>query len=426
MDPFDELIRNCEIPRMIKVGQKFPRPVIGDIRAEIRKELGEKGLLCRIKNGDRIAVTAGSRGIANIALITREVINSLKEKGARPFIVPAMGSHGGATAAGQLEVLRSLGITEEEMGAPIKSSMEVVRLGVTATGIPACIDKLAATEADAIVVVNRIKPHTTFRGTYESGLAKMIAVGLGKQVGAEICHSTGTANISNLIESLSGLIIDKANIIFALGIIENAYDETCMVRALPAGDILAGEPTLLRVAWDNIPRIFFDSCDVLIVDEMGKNISGTGMDPNVIGRYTTESIKDEKKFQRIVVLDFTEESGGNANGIGLADICTRKTFEKIDFQKTYSNCLTTKVVFSAKIPMVMNNDRQAIRAGIKTCFDLDHGRIRMIRIKNTLRLDEIYISEALLPEAQENNRIEVLDEKAKEITFNEDGRITAF
>lgn len=423
MSVFEQLIGACKIPSLVPVKQKFPRPVLADIPGEINKCLRENDLLQRIPAGSRVAVTAGSRGIAGIDMITKALVEALKETGAKPFIVPAMGSHGGATAEGQQEVLASLGISAETMGVPVKSSMDVLKLGYTETNLPVYVDKIALSEADAIVVVNRIKPHTTFRGTYESGLAKMIAIGLGKQQGAELCHSTGPQNMAPMIKILAEKIIEKANIVFGLGILENAFDETCKIVALPAEEILDREPELLREAWSHMPCIYFKKYDVLVVDEIGKNISGTGLDPNIVGRYTTKTIKDEDWVQRIAVLDLTEQTGGNANGIGLADICSRRAYEKIDFQKTYPNCLTTRVVFSARIPMVMDNDRQAIQAAIKTCFDADQNNIRLIRIKNTLQLDQIQISEALLPEAEENPAIEILDRKANPLTFNRAGNL---
>lgn len=422
MSVFEQLTKGYQIPNMVKIRQNFARPILKDIPGAIKTELYREGILERVKSGDRVAITAGSRGIANIAAITREVVAALKEVGARPFIIPAMGSHGGATADGQVEVLHSFGITEESVGAPIKSSMEILQVGTTENNLPVCIDKIAYTEADAIVLINRIKPHTTFRGAYESGLAKMIVIGLGKQIGAELCHATGVAQMSPRIEELARHTIEKANIVFGVGILENAYDETSRIVAIPGGRIMAEEPALLAEAFQNMPQILFDKYDVLVIDEVGKNISGTGMDPNIVGRFTTDAIKCEPRVQRIVVLRLTEETHGNANGIGLADICSRRAFEQMDFKKTYPNCLTSRIVQSVKIPMVMDNDRQAIRAAIKTCFDVDPKQVRIIRIKNTLQLDEIYISESLLPLALQNPKIEVLDE-AKPLVFDREGNL---
>ncbi len=426
MSVFEELVRGYEIPEMIKVRQKFPRPVLDDLQQSIQETLQESGVLNRIENGSNIAVTAGSRGIANISLITKEVIRHLKNAGANPFIIPAMGSHGGATAEGQEEVLQSLELTEKELGVPVKSSMEVVKIGTTENNLPVYVDKLAVTEADAIVVINRIKPHTTFRGIYESGLAKMITIGLGKQVGAELCHSTGPQNMSSRIEVLAREIIQKTNIVFGVGILENAYDETCGIVALPGEEIMEKEPALLEEAWNYMPKIFSEDYDVLVVDEIGKDISGTGMDPNIVGRYTTEALESEDWVQRIVVLNLTERTHGNANGLGLADVCSKRAYEKFDFGKTYPNCFTSRIPFSVKIPMVMDNDRQAIKAAIKTCFDIDINNVKMIRIKNTLDLDQIYISKALLFEARESSIVQLPDEKASSIVFDDEGNVRGF
>ncbi len=420
---FEQLVGSSKIPDLVTVEQTFPRPVIKDIPAAVRKALNEKKLIQRIPEGARVAVSAGSRGIANISLITATVVKLLQEAGAEPFIVPAMGSHGGATAEGQKAVLKSLGITEEQLGVPIRSSMEVEQVGTTATKLPLYIDKLACREADAIVVINRIKPHTTFRGDYESGLAKMIVIGLGKQQGAELCHSTGPQNMAAMIKELAEHLIEKTSIVFGLGLVENAYDETCQITALPAEEIIDKEPDLLKEARSQMPCIYFKNYDVLVIDEMGKNISGTGLDPNIVGRYTTETMKNENWVQRIVVLDLTALTQGNANGIGLADICSKKAYQKINFEKTYPNSLTTGVVFSTKIPMVMNNDRQAIQAAIKTCFDSDKNKIRLVRIKNTLQLENIQISEALLPEARKNPMIKVLNDQTRPLSFDEEGNL---
>ncbi len=420
---FEQLVGSSKIPDLVTVEQTFPRPVIKDIPAAVRKALNEKKLIQRIPEGARVAVSAGSRGIANISLITATVVKLLQEAGAEPFIVPAMGSHGGATAEGQKAVLKSLCITEEQLGVPIRSSMEVEQVGTTATKLPLYIDKLACREADAIVVINRIKPHTTFRGDYESGLAKMIVIGLGKQQGAELCHSTGPQNMAAMIKELAEHLIEKTSIVFGLGLVENAYDETCQITALPAEEIIDKEPDLLKEARSQMPCIYFKNYDVLVIDEMGKNISGTGLDPNIVGRYTTETMKNENWVQRIVVLDLTAPTQGNANGIGLADICSKKAYQKINFEKTYPNSLTTGVVFSTKIPMVMNNDRQAIQAAIKTCFDSDKNKIRLVRIKNTLQLENIQISEALLPEARKNPMIKVLNDQTRPLSFDEEGNL---
>lgn len=418
----EQVLDNIQLPKMAKVRQNFPRPVLTDIPRAVKNELERPEILGRIKRGDRVAVTAGSRGIANIVLILREVVNNLKAIGAKPFVIPAMGSHGGATSAGQVEVLHSLGISEESVGAPIRAGMDVVQVGVSAGGIPVCFDKYAASEAEAIVVVNRVKPHTSFRGSYESGLAKMIAIGLGKQKGAEICHAAGPENMSRRIADIAQAAFAEVNIAFGVGILENAYDETSNIVALPREEIMAREPELLQEAKSNLPQILFDKFDVLIVDEIGKNISGLGMDPNIIHRFPTPALTFEPSLQRIAVLDLTEETHGNFHGLGLADVCTRRIFKKIDFAKTYPNPLTSKVPEASKIPLVMPNDLLAIKAAIQTCCNVDYSRIKMIRIKNTLKLDEILISEHLLEQAYLDPRVEVVTD-LQPLIFSENGTL---
>jgi len=337
-------------------------------------------------------------------------VANLRAVGAEPFIIPTMGSHGGATAEGQDEVLRSLGISEKTVGAPIYSSMDVVQVGESVGGMQVYFDKYAATKADATVVVGRVKPHTSFHGSYESGLAKMIAIGLGKQKGAEICHAAGPAQMSRRIEDLARVSIENSNVIFGVGILENAYDETCKIVALPREEILALEPGLLQEARGYLPQILFTDYDVLIVDEIGKNISGLGMDTNIINRFPTSAVKCEPTVQRIVVLDMTEKTQGNFHGLGLADVCTRRVFEKLDFNQTYPNPLTSRVPEASKIPMVMPSDLLAIKAAIQTCCDVDYNTIKMLRIKNTLKLDEIFISENLLAQARLDSRIKIVRE----------------
>lgn len=410
MDNLEKLLKEINIPKMVKIKQNFSAGKLKDVPKAIRKAICQEEIISRIKKGDKVAVTVGSRGIANIPVIIREIINIIKEKGAYPFIVPTMGSHGAATAEGQVDVLKELGITEESVGAPIRATMEVIQVGVTENGLPVCIDKYAQTEADAIIVVGRIKPHTSFRGTYESGLAKMIVIGLGKQIGAEICHAAGVENIPIRVEEIARTAIVSSNIIFAVGIIENAYDETFKIVALPSERIMDEEPKLLELAKVNMPRIMFDKCDVLIVDETGKNIAGPGMDPNIIRRHYSGSVKHNPLTQRLVVLDLTKETHGNATGMGNADICTRRFFEKIGFETTYANPLTNRLTQAVKIPMVMENDQQAIKAAIKTCFDVEYNDIRIIRIKNTLRIDEFLISENLLAEAKDNPNVDIIGE----------------
>jgi len=406
------LLDDAKIPKMAKIRQTFLKSKIDDIAKTVSDELYRPEIISTIKPGQSIAIAVGSRGIANIAIIIKETVKIVKDLGGQPFIIPAMGSHGGATAEGQREILASFGIVEQYVGAPIKSSLEVVKIGETPNGKPVFIDKYAS-EADGIIVVNRIKPHTGFRSKYESGIVKMMAVGLGKQKGAEVCHSDGIDNIAENIYQYANIIAEKFNILFALAIVENPYDETYKVASLTLKEIYEKEPGMLEEAKGLLPRIKFNNIDVLIVDQIGKNIAGSGMDPNITGLFS----ENGPKVQRIVVLDLTRETHGNANGIGVADFTTKRLFNKMDLNNTYPNAITSTVVDRVKIPMILDNDRQAIMAAIKTCNCIDKENPRIVRLKDTLHLSEIYISEALLDEAQKNNEIEIIEE-AKELVFD--------
>ena len=287
-----DMVKDTFVPKMFRVKQVFPRPKIEpeEIPGIIEELLSEEKFASRIKPGMRIAITAGSRGIANVALTTKCIADFVKSRGGQPFIVPAMGSHGGATAEGQREILEGYGITEDYVGCPIISSMEVKKIGVTEDGRDTFIDKNAA-EADGIILGCRIKPHTAFRGPYESGMMKMMAIGLGKQHGAEVCHEQGFKNMAKNVPMFGKSIIKNAPILFAVPTIENAFDETCKITAVAAEDIEALEPGLLKEAFTYMPRILVDSCDVLVVDQIGKNFSGDGMDPNITGTFCTPCVQ---------------------------------------------------------------------------------------------------------------------------------------
>lgn len=407
MSILNELLDNVIVPKFVKAKQKFPRLKLDNVESETSKELREKNLLKNIKKGDRIAITAGSRGIANIEKIIREIVRNIKDVGGQPFIVPAMGSHGGANAKGQIEVLNSMGITEEFCEAPIKSSMEVVKIGETEDGLPVNIDRYA-NEADGIVVINRIKPHVGFRGPYESGLVKMITIGLGKQKGAEVCHNQGFGKMAENLPKIAKVIIEKKNIVFAVGLLENAYDETYKIVAMDKRQILDLEPELQKESKKMLPKICFDKFDVLVIDEIGKNITGTGMDTNIIGRYHTPYASGGPDIKKIVVLDLTKESHGNANGIGLSDFTTRRFFNKMEFDQTYPNSITSTVQKTIKIPMVLDTDKLAIQGAIKTSNLKKESEVKIIRIKNTLDMEYIFISENLIEEAKNNPNLEII------------------
>ena len=421
MSTIDNLLDGIPIPRLIKVRQAFERPRVEDVEAEWVKKLRGSSALAKVKRGQKIAVTAGSRGISSLPLMLKVLVAEIKRVGGEPFLFPAMGSHGGATADGQREMLISMGITEEYVGAPIRSTMETVEIGISANGLPVHLDKHAH-EADGIVVVNRIKPHVAFRGACESGLMKMIVIGMGKQKGADICHELGVGKMAENILSMGRVTLAKANIICGLGILENAYHETARLEVLAREDIPAREPALLEEAWRLYPKIYFDQLDVLIIDEIGKDISGTGFDTNVVGRYHTPYASGGPSITRIAVLDITDKSHGNGNGLGILDFTTRRAFDKFSFENTYPNSLTSTVPVSVKIPMVLKNDRQTIQAAIKTCNILDKAKVRLARIKNTVAVDEIAVSENLLPEVKANSNLEAVG-GAYRLSFNLQGNL---
>lgn len=411
MSVITDLLSGVEIPEMVTIKQKFDSTHIpsADIPGVVFEQLGRTEIGGKIKPGMEIAITVGSRGIANIPLIIRSAADFVKSRGAVPFIVPAMGSHGGATAEGQRQVIEGYGVTEAAIGCEIRSSMETVQAGVTPDGKPVRIDKNAY-ESDGIIVCGRVKPHTGFRGPFESGIMKMMAIGLGKQFGAEIIHADGFGHLREYIPMFGTVILKHSPVICGLAILENAYDQTREIVSLTPEEMILEEPKLLMRAKSYMPRILFDSCDVLIVDQMGKNISGDGMDPNISGRFPAPFAEGGINAQRVAVLDLTEESHGNACGIGLADITTRRLFEKMDFEQTYPNAITNTLVGEMKIPMVMDTDKLAIQMALKSCVEINHKAPRVVHIRNTMAMEQIAVSKAMLSEARQNSSIEIMGE----------------
>jgi len=405
----DDLLNGIQIPRFVKVRQIFSNPPPVDVAAEIRRQIKEKNLLGSLHKGARIAIAVGSRGISNLPLAVKVLGEEVRAAGGEPFIVPAMGSHAAATAEGQEAMLRGMGYTEDAVGMPIRSCMDVAELGKTKSGMPVLIDKIAH-EADGIIITNRIKPHVCFRGPYECGLMKMITIGLGKQKGADIAHNLGFGKMAEHIPEIAIEALKKIKLLFAVGFIENALTETSAVAVLRPEEIETGEPKLLEQAKELSPKLYFDTLDTLIIDEVGKDISGSGFDTNVVGRYHSAWIKGGPNINRVVILDISKKSNGNGNGLGMADFTTRRAAEKFDFAQTYPNTLTATLTGSVKIPMTLPNDRQAIQSCIKTSNLVDWSQVRMVRIHNTLCLEEIEVSENIIPELKGDPRFEILSE----------------
>jgi hypothetical protein len=416
--------RVSSFPRMARIKQEFSGPTLADVTGAVRETLGRLSL--PVQPGQTVALAVGSRGIVNIDVVTRAAVDHLKALGARPFVFPAMGSHGGGTAEGQLSVLEHYGIIEATMGCPVRATMDVVQVG-EALGLPVWLDRDAA-EADWIGVINRVKPHTDFKGEIESGLFKMMTIGLGKLRGAIQTHRANiTHRYETVITEVGREMLRKARIAFGLGIVENGYDETALVRAFLPPDMEAGERELLRQAKAWMAHLPFGEIDLLIVDEMGKDISGAGMDSNVIGRHTTFF---EPRFQTprvtfIVVCDLTPNTYGNATGIGNANFTTRRLADKIDWNATYINCLTACAPDGARLPPVFDTARDAIAVAL-SCLGLERPEdARVVRIKSTLRLAEVDVSEPFLAEvAKRDDLARVTD--AAPLAFAPDGALPPF
>ena len=398
---FDERL---PLPRFRRIRQALPGPVVPDVAQAVAEALASLTGLADHCHNRRIALTAGSRGLAALPEILAAAVRQLRQYGAEPFIVPAMGSHGGATAAGQVDVLARLGVTPSTVGAPIEASMEVVEVGRLSNGMPVYQDRLAA-EADGILLVNRVKPHTDFSGALESGLAKMAVIGLGKHQGAAQVHRYGVEGLQVWLPEAARLVMARTRVVGGLATVENARHQVARVAALPPAGIGGpAEEALLREAYALMARLPFDAIDVLVVDEMGKDISGVGLDPNVIGRVKVHGVPDRAgcDIRAIAVLSLTPATHGNATGVGLADVTTRRLVAEMDFEATYINCLTAGQcsIQRAAVPMVAPDDRAAIETAVRVCGQPDPLQARLVRIQNTLALAELDISESLWPLAQ--------------------------
>lgn len=412
-------------PKMVKVRQVFKCPAILDIEERISFEVRKPEISSLIRPGMNIAVLVGSRGIANIDTIIYTLIDELKRYGTNPFIVPAMASHGGATEKGQRMVLASYGITEQTMGVEIRCDMEPELVGETEYGVKIWFDRNALA-ADGVIPVNRIKCHTAFRGKTESGLMKMMAIGAGKQKGAESLHSYGADRFATLLPDAYNVIRKKAKLLFGMGIVENAHEETALIEAIPGETFQKREEELLILANQWMSKIMIDHFDALLVHKTGKNYSGDGMDPNIMGRFAVPGMTGGPNYQRMALLDVSEESHGNAVGMGLADVIPQRLLAKADFSQMYMNAFTSKMVTPiVKIPMVAENDKEAIGVMLRLCCRVQKGREKVVAIKNTLDLNEIWVSEALLEEIKDDSRFEILSE-TEDIPFDKEGNCLLF
>jgi len=415
--PFEEFMHG-ELPGWALVRHRMDRAEIADVDEAVAAALAPVAEL--IPRGTRVCLAVGSRGIDRIDEVARASVAWLKAAGAEVFAVPAMGSHGGATPEGQLAVLASYGITPESIGCEIRSSMDTVELGEVRPGVPVFVDRNALEGADVIVPINRVKPHTDFRGEVESGLMKMIAIGLGKQKGADTFHRQGFAAFHELIPEVAEFTLAKVNIPFGLALVENGYARLWRIEAVRKDDIWNRERELLVAARDRMARLPLDQIDVLILDYIGKDISGLGMDSNVVGRYYDGPTGTGPAIQRIVVRDLTEETEGNAVGIGMADVALRAAAEQMDRHKTYMNCITAKTPEGARVALTVDNDREALAVAIACCLKVEPPDARIVRIRDTKHLDLMYVSGPALQDVLSTGRCEVVRPLAR-IDFDSTG-----
>jgi hypothetical protein len=386
-------------PRLVRLRQQFERPRVEDVASAVRSALEKLDLGRVIRPGQTVALTAGSRGIANIPVVLRAAVRFLRDLGAQPFLVPAMGSHGGGTAEGQRQVLESYGITEAFVGAPIRASMEVISLGTTAEGFPVYLDRHAST-ADHVGVVARIKPHTSYHGPVESGLLKMMMIGLGKHTGALMYHRILLEQpYDQVVRAVGRTVLAKARVAFGLGLVENAYDETALVEAVRPEQFEAREEQLLASARRWLPRLPFAEADLLIVDEIGKDISGSGMDTNVVGRkraFKMKTPEGQPQMRFIFVRGLSAHTHGNATGIGLADFTTTGLVRSMNYQATVINCLTAGYPDGANLPVHFDTDREVVEAALRILGTREPQEARVLHIRNTLSVEEVEVSEPCL------------------------------
>ena len=410
-----------ELPRWVRVQQRLDAVLVEDIHAAVAAEFGRPFVSSAIKPGMRVALGAGSRGIDRLADVVKAVASEVRGLGAEPFVVPAMGSHGGATPEGQIEVLAQYGVTPENVGCPIRASMDTVSLG-TVGDIPVWFDRTASEQADAVIPINRVKPHTDFHADLESGLVKMIAVGFGKQKGADTFHGRGFDQFHHLLPSVAEFTLRHINIPFGIALIENGYSRLSLIEAVAGAGIVERERELLHIARERMPRLPAEAIDVLIIDRIGKDISGIGSDTNVVNRYYDGALPFKPRIQRIVVRDLTPLSEGNASGIGLADVVLRQAVEHMDPLQTYMNCITAKTLEGARVPLTVGTDREAIHIALACCVQVEPATARIARIEDTKHLETFWASEPLLPQLLASERVTIIS-PPQPIRFDADGML---
>ncbi len=414
-------------PRVFRLRQHFPRPRVTDVPGAVEAALAALPLAARVRPGQRVAISAGSRGIANMAVILRAAVDHLRRLGAEPFIVPAMGSHGGATAEGQRRILETYGITPDACGCPIRSSMDTVVVCQAAEGFPVHFDRYAA-EADHVLVCGRIKPHTRFVGDIESGLMKMMLIGLGKHAGALVYHQAiQDFSFDQILRSVAREVLERCRILAGLAIVENAYDETARIVGVAPDEFETREPELLRQARQWLPRLPFDRADILLIDQIGKDVSGAGLDTNVVGRkYLDHAARDDEspKIKYIAVRGLTRETHRNATGIGLVEFCRSQVLREMDVRATRINCLTGSHATAAMIPLDYETDREMLDVALSVIGLRTAARAELMWIQNTLKVAELECSEAYYEEARARSDLEILT-PLRQLPLGDDGQLPA-
>ncbi|SBW09007.1 conserved hypothetical protein [uncultured delta proteobacterium] len=424
MQAVRKLLETIPVPPLHWVRRPLDHDGIRDVAAAVTQSLDDSGLRSRLPKGGEIAIGVGSRGLSHLPELVRATVGWFKKEGTRPFVIPCMGSHGGATAEGQAALLEHLGITGESVGCLVRSSMDVVQLGTLPRGLPVYMDALAAA-ADGVFIINRVKLHTSFSGRHESGIVKMITIGLGKQKGADSAHRLGFGAFAAIMPEMAGLVLGaKKNVLGALATVENAAEEVCLVETVLSERILERDAALLQYAAGRMPAFPAGAFDVLVLSRMGKEISGAGMDYNVIGRYSTPYKTGGPKIKVVGVLDLTDASEGNASGVGVSDLITRRLAEKIDRNATYANQITSTSIRSAAIPMTLDTDQDLFRCAIKSCLAEDPARVRLIWARDTLTLDRLLVSPELARELKNVPGCAV-DDAPRPIVFERTGNLAA-
>lgn len=424
MSQINEILDNIKLPQIMKVSQTFDNTKLDDVEGDLNQKLIDKNIKDKIKPGMKIAITGGSRGISFYKELMKTIVSFVKKCGATPFIIPSMGSHGGGTSEGQENMLKKLGITKESVGCEIISSMDVVEVGRTSKDLPVYIDKNAA-NADGIILLNRVKLHTSFRGKYESGLIKMMAIGLAKRKGADMTHFLRYENMAENLVEVGKIALNNLNIICGVASIENGYNEVADLFVLNKDEILKEEPKILEKSKRLMPRIYLDDIDVLIVNEIGKNISGTGVDTNIVGRFHTNAASGGPNTVKLGFLDISEKSGGNGNGMGLADFVSKKFFRKIDFESTYINAITSTEPNSVKLPLVLDNDKYVFQGCVKLCGVKNIQDIKLVIINNTKELDEIYMSKSAFENTVDKSKVKK-ESELFDIPFDDEGNLDLY